>query len=273
MTPLAAIRQAALLRFRPILMTTLAALLGAMPLALGSGYGSEIRQPLGIVMIVGFLALGLFSKNYNRWENNVVQTAGTAAGQIAFLCWLLAAFDMLAAEPGSGFSVHLTRLQTWIWLSISGTLGVLLAVPLRKHFIDDEKLPFPDGIAAGETLIMLDARDAQAFTLQRMESIVDDVVIRRFDHKHLNKDTAEFASLNPSVENITKTCHDLLRQPIADAGATLRRVTVWVSRRMAPDTSASSMNSPGSKRPSRGWRQRGKASMPQKLSALSTMGW
>lgn len=110
----------------------------------------------------GFLALGVFSKNYNRWENNVVQTAGTSAGQIAFLCWLLAAFDILAAEPGSGFNVHLTRLQIWIWLSTAGILGVFLAVPLRKHFIDDEKLPFPDGIAAGETLIMLDSRGAQA---------------------------------------------------------------------------------------------------------------
>ncbi len=110
----------------------------------------------------GFLALGVFSKSYNRWENNVVQTAGTSAGQIAFLCWLLAAFDILDAEPGSGFDVHLTRVQTWLWLSTAGILGVFLAVPLRKHFIDDEKLPFPDGIAAGETLIMLDAQGAQA---------------------------------------------------------------------------------------------------------------
>ncbi|MBW7932309.1 MAG: OPT/YSL family transporter [Gemmatimonadaceae bacterium] len=110
----------------------------------------------------GFLALGIFSKSYNRWENNVVQTAGTSAGMIAFLCWLLAAFDILAAEPGSGFNVHLSRLQTWLWLSASGILGVLLAVPLRKHFIDDEKLPFPDGIAAGETLIMLDSHGSAA---------------------------------------------------------------------------------------------------------------
>lgn len=110
----------------------------------------------------GFLALGIFSKGYNRWENNVVQTAGTSAGQIAFICWLLAAFDILAAEPGSGFNIHLTRLQIWLWLSTAGILGVFLAVPLRKHFIDDEKLPFPDGIAAGETLIMLDSRGAQA---------------------------------------------------------------------------------------------------------------
>ena len=55
-TPIEAIRQACLLRFRPILMTTMAALLGALPLALGTGTGSELRQPLGIT-IVGGLAV------------------------------------------------------------------------------------------------------------------------------------------------------------------------------------------------------------------------
>jgi hydrophobe/amphiphile efflux-1 (HAE1) family protein len=54
--PEAAIREAALLRFRPILMTTMAALLGGVPLMLGSGAGSELRQPLGYAM-VGGLAL------------------------------------------------------------------------------------------------------------------------------------------------------------------------------------------------------------------------
>ena len=125
------------------------------------GFGPNISV---VSAFFGFMALGLFSRSYNRWENNIVQTAGTTAGQIAFLCWLLAAFDILAAEPGSGFDVHLTRMQTFVWLSAAGLLGVLLAVPLRKHFIEDENLPFPDGIAAGETLIMLDSRGDQART-------------------------------------------------------------------------------------------------------------
>ncbi|HVM84666.1 MAG TPA: efflux RND transporter permease subunit, partial [Candidatus Binatia bacterium] len=53
MTPEQSIRQACLLRFRPIMMTTMAALLGAVPLALGHGTGSELRQPLGVTMIGG----------------------------------------------------------------------------------------------------------------------------------------------------------------------------------------------------------------------------
>jgi multidrug efflux pump len=50
-----AIFQACLLRFRPILMTTMAALLGALPLALGRGVGSELRRPLGIAIVGGLI--------------------------------------------------------------------------------------------------------------------------------------------------------------------------------------------------------------------------
>ncbi len=54
-SPREAIRQACLLRFRPILMTTMAALLAALPLMLGNGVGSELRHPLGITMVGGLL--------------------------------------------------------------------------------------------------------------------------------------------------------------------------------------------------------------------------
>ena len=61
MSPNDAIFQACLLRFRPILMTTLAALLGALPLMLGNGVGSEIRHPLGITMVGGLLVSQLLT--------------------------------------------------------------------------------------------------------------------------------------------------------------------------------------------------------------------
>ncbi len=54
-SPLDAIYQASLLRFRPIMMTTMAALLGGVPLALGSGTGAELRKPLGITMVGGLI--------------------------------------------------------------------------------------------------------------------------------------------------------------------------------------------------------------------------
>jgi multidrug efflux pump len=64
LSSLEAIREACLLRFRPIMMTTMAALLGALPLALGMGEGGELRQPLGIAIVGGLIlsqALTLYS--------------------------------------------------------------------------------------------------------------------------------------------------------------------------------------------------------------------
>jgi multidrug efflux pump len=60
-SPLEAIYEACLLRFRPIMMTTLAALFGALPLALGTGVGSEIRRPLGIAIVGGLLVSQLLT--------------------------------------------------------------------------------------------------------------------------------------------------------------------------------------------------------------------
>ncbi len=55
MTPEQAIREACILRFRPIMMTTLAALMGALPIALGIGAGAELRQPLGLAVVGGLV--------------------------------------------------------------------------------------------------------------------------------------------------------------------------------------------------------------------------
>jgi multidrug efflux pump len=60
-TPREAIRQACLLRFRPIMMTTLAALVGALPLMLGTGVGSELRHPLGLTMVGGLIVSQLLT--------------------------------------------------------------------------------------------------------------------------------------------------------------------------------------------------------------------
>ena len=61
LTPREAIREAALLRFRPILMTTLAAALGALPLAIGFGEGAELRRPLGVAIVGGLLVSQLLT--------------------------------------------------------------------------------------------------------------------------------------------------------------------------------------------------------------------
>jgi multidrug efflux pump subunit AcrB len=74
-----------MLRFRPILMTTMAALLGGLPLAIGTGTGSELRQPLGITIVGGLIfsqALTLFTTpvvylymDRIRWRSRRKQSA------------------------------------------------------------------------------------------------------------------------------------------------------------------------------------------------------
>lgn len=123
------------------------------------GFGPNISV---VSAFFGFLALGFVFKDYNRWENNIVQTAGTSAGQLAFMCVLLAAFDMLRASKTVHFDMELTWLQSFLWLMTAGLLGVFLSVPMRRHFVVDENLPYPDGTAAGTTLIVLDQRGSTA---------------------------------------------------------------------------------------------------------------
>jgi multidrug efflux pump len=55
LAPIDAIREACLVRFRPIMMTSMVAIFGALPLAIGFGTGAELRQPLGIAMIGGLI--------------------------------------------------------------------------------------------------------------------------------------------------------------------------------------------------------------------------
>src|SRR5262245_8281043 len=89
-----------------VVALVVAAIMGASYpyIVLKLGFGPNVSV---VAAFFGYLFLGLLFKDFNRWENNIVQTAGTSAAQLAFMCVLLAAFDMLRYNTGGAFNVHL----------------------------------------------------------------------------------------------------------------------------------------------------------------------
>src|ERR1051325_5988669 len=118
------------------------------------GFGPNLSV---VSAFFGFIALVLILRaaGTNARENNIVQTMGTSAGQTAFMCVLLAAFDMLNTKGVLNPPIHLGTAQIFFWLCSASLLGILLAVPMRRHYIDEENLTYADGLAAGETIKVL----------------------------------------------------------------------------------------------------------------------
>jgi uncharacterized oligopeptide transporter (OPT) family protein len=141
-----------------------AALMGAAEpaIVLRIGYGPNMSVVSAFLGFIAISLIGLVTRTRGtRFENNLVQTAGTAAGSgVGFMAVVLAAIDMLNDRGLMG--LHLSTVQIFAWLAPAGILGVLLAVPLRKHYIDQENLTFADGTAAGETLLVLDQGPKEA---------------------------------------------------------------------------------------------------------------
>jgi len=118
------------------------------------GFGPNLSV---VSAFLGFIVLVLILRaaGTNSRENNIVQTMGTSAGQTAFMAVLLAAFDMLNTRGVLNPPIHLGTLQIFAWLCSASLLGILLAVPMRRHYIDEENLTYADGLAAGETIRVL----------------------------------------------------------------------------------------------------------------------
>src|ERR1043166_5476522 len=126
------------------------------------GFGPNLSV---VSAFFGFIALVLILRaaGTNARENNIVQTMGTSAGQTAFMCVLLAAFDLLNTRGTFNPPIHLGTWQIFLWLCSASLLGILLAVPMRRHYIDEENLTYADGLAAGETIKVLhEGRDSGA---------------------------------------------------------------------------------------------------------------
>ncbi len=169
LAPREAIHRACRLRVRPILMTTMAAMLGAVPLALGTGNGAELRQPLGIT-IVGGLALSQLLTLY------------TTPVVYLYLDRLAARLRRGARTPPGGAALHGTSLRS-AWLPGVALLCVLLAgcatppAYERPHIAVPPayRETLPEGRQAARPAALHDGAWWRAFGDSRLDALIADL--------------------------------------------------------------------------------------------------
>jgi len=125
------------------------------------GIGPNVSVVSAFLGAVGLLILARKSHGQNRLMNNIVQTAGTSAAMTAFMCVIAAAVDLAnqnAVVKDKLNDIHIIKpWPMFFWLTCAGGIGVLFTVIFRRHFLDDPKLIFADGVAAAETIVVLDS--------------------------------------------------------------------------------------------------------------------
>ena len=145
-------------------------------LKLGMGPNmSVIAAFLGAV----FLALtARATRGRNAVQNNIIQSAATSAVSTAFMCVVAAAFGYLAMNESVDVKLSITQWQMFTWLCCSGAIGVFMSAMFRKYFVDDPEMIFADGVAAAETINVLDQGKAagQKFTVLGVSAVVGMIV-------------------------------------------------------------------------------------------------
>lgn len=134
-------------------------------LKLGMGPNmSVIAAFLGAVFLA-ITARG--TKGRNAVQNNIIQSAATSAVSTAFMCVVAAAFGYLAMNESVDVQLTITPWQMFLWLCCSGAIGVFMSAMFRRYFIDDPEMIFADGVAAAETINVLDQgkKAGQRFTV------------------------------------------------------------------------------------------------------------
>jgi 6-pyruvoyltetrahydropterin/6-carboxytetrahydropterin synthase len=190
-------------------------------------------------------AVAMIAEAMRRWMTGERRSAGAVLAEI-----------LAALQPRLGHAVASVRwwLSPYHWLLVETTNMDRVLISQQFEFAAAHRLHCPDlsdeenrsvfgpcnnpsghghnyKLEAVVSVPLTD--DGGPLGFARLEQLVDEHVIRRFDHKHLNLDTQEFARLIPSVEHIARVCHETLEGPVAESGGRLERVTVWETDKTA----------------------------------------
>jgi 6-pyruvoyltetrahydropterin/6-carboxytetrahydropterin synthase len=200
---------------------------------------SEIDEAVrahGVTMLVAAM---------RRWLGGSGRSAGSVLAEI---------IGVLQPRLGHAVASVRWRLSPYHWLLVETTNMDRVLISQQFEFSAAHRLHCPDlsdeenrsvfgkcnnpsghghnyKLEAVASVPLVDGAGPLGFA--QFERLVQEHVIQRFDHKHLNLDTEEFARLIPSVEHIARVCHDVLAGPVAEAGGRLERVTVWETDKTA----------------------------------------
>ncbi len=145
--------------------TVIALLLGmSYPfVVLKLGMGPDLSMVSAFLGAIYLNIVAAKSRGQNKWQNNIIQTMSGSAAATAFMCVIMAAFAYLSSNWGTDVGFNPQWWQILLWLTCSGSIGVLFIARFRKFFLDNPRMIFAGGIASAVVIETLDSpRDSTA---------------------------------------------------------------------------------------------------------------
>jgi uncharacterized oligopeptide transporter (OPT) family protein len=121
------------------------------------GMGPDLSMVSAFLGAILLNVVAAKSRGQNKWQNNIIQTMAGSAGATAFMCVIMAAFSYLYSNWGKDVGFNPQWWQILLWLTCSGSIGVLFIARFRKFFLDHPRMIFAGGVASAVVIQTLDS--------------------------------------------------------------------------------------------------------------------
>jgi uncharacterized oligopeptide transporter (OPT) family protein len=121
------------------------------------GIGPDLSMVSAFLGAIFLNVVAAKNRGQNRWQNNVIQTMSGSASATAFMCVIMAAFSYLSSNWGKDVGFNPQWWQILLWLTCSGSIGVLFIARFRKFFLDNPRMIFAGGVASAVVIQTLDS--------------------------------------------------------------------------------------------------------------------
>lgn len=121
------------------------------------GIGPDLSMVSAFLGAIFLNIVAAKTRGKNKWQNNVIQTMSGSASATAFMCVIMAAFSYLSSNWGTDVGFNPQWWQILLWLTCSGSIGVLFIARFRKFFLDNPRMIFAGGVASAVVIQTLDS--------------------------------------------------------------------------------------------------------------------